>query len=130
MDETASHALRAAGATARRDPVRIRGWRPWAWAALMAAVLLTLVVEAAGGFIIGLNHLSTCNDAPDPLDVREGQVAVLRLMLACVGPWAVASALARPRLRVAVMGLVATLPIIYTWVVGFRTESWVGGFCI
>ena len=114
----------------RRDPVRLRGWRPWGWALLVTAALLTVSVEAVGGFLIGLEHLSTCNDAPDPADVHAGQAAVLRLMLGCVIPWAVASALIKPRTRVVVTGLMATAPVIYTWVIGFRTESWVGGFCI
>lgn len=64
--------------------------------ALMAALrvglahdrqLLIVTVEAVVEFLIGLGHLSTCNDAPDPGGARRcGKAAVLRPMLVCVIP--------------------------------------------
>lgn len=112
-----------------RPPLRLRGWRMWAWVLLVLAALVTVAVELVALVLIGLSYSSTCYDPPYPPDVVAGQRALLRLVIAVVLPWAVGAVVVRPRLRVAVTGLLCTAPATFEWVRGFSADAWVGGFC-
>ena len=112
-----------------RPPLRLRGWRVWAWALLVLGALVTVAIELVALVLIGLSYTSTCYEPAYPPDVVAGQGALLRLAIAVVLPWTLGAVLVRPRLRVALTGLLCTAPATLAWVRGFSTDAWVGGFC-
>ena len=127
MSQQGPHPIRVSARS--RPPMRWRGWRVTTWLVLAFVALLTVAIELVALFLIGISHASTCYEEPRPADVLAGHRAQGWLLVAVVLPWVLACIWARPRLRVALTGLLCTSPAVLSWIYGSNTDFWVGGFC-
>jgi len=116
----------AAGAN-RTGRSRAAGF--WLWALLLTAALVTAALGVVADWLVMFGQSSTCYDAPDPDDVRNGRIALTVVLAVSVVPWALGALTVGRRAAVLACGLVAVAPAFLFFLNGLRTEAWVGGFC-
>jgi hypothetical protein len=95
-----------------RPPLRLRGWPLWGWSALVLAAVATLIIEGYALFWIALG---VSVDRPTPEDAAAARDASRGLLLTVLAPWALASSVLRPHLRVVVTALLCAAPAIWCW---------------
>lgn len=113
----------------RPDANPPRGWHPLIWVALVGFTIAELVTVIAADFLIVFGQSSTCNQAPDPVDMREGRIALILVLVAAVAPWLIVLPRSRYRLRIAVAGGIVTIPAAGWVLAGLADGTWVGSFC-
>ena len=84
----------------------------WGWSALVLAAVATLMFEGYALFWIALG---VSVDRPTPEDAAAARDASRGLLLTVLAPWALASIVLRPHLRVVVTGLLCAAPAIWCW---------------
>jgi hypothetical protein len=84
----------------------------WGWSALVLAAVATLIFE---GYALFWLALGVSVDRPAPEDVAAAGDASRGLLLTVLVPWALASIVLRPHLRVVVTALVCAAPAIWFW---------------
>ncbi len=95
-----------------RPPLRFRGWPLWGWLVLTLAGVATLAYEA---YTLPWLAFGLSAEHPAPQDVAAVQDGARGLTLTLLAPWALAAILLRPRVRVAVAGIVCAAPAIWFW---------------
>lgn len=110
-------------------PTRWRGWHPAAWFALVAVAVAYAVVVAVATFLTVWGLSTTCSEEPTSQQVWDGRLGMLALVGIALLPWGVATIFVRPRVRVAVAGLLAVSPAMLALVAGLDPEFWRGSFC-
>jgi hypothetical protein len=111
--------------TTHSDSRRIAGL----WIGLVLAAIATAMSICVVDFLIMWGQSSTCNEAPDPDDVRAGQLALLCVLAVAALPWGLGLLMARRRTPVLVCGLIAVTPAVLFLLGGLSNDAWVGGFC-
>jgi hypothetical protein len=111
--------------TTQSDSRRVAG----AWVALVLAAIVTIAAICVVDFFVMWGQSSTCNEAPDPDDVRAGQLTLLGVLAIAALPWGLGCLMARRRTPVLVCGLIAVAPAALFLLNGLSTDAWVGGFC-
>jgi hypothetical protein len=99
------------------------------WIGLALAAAVTIALTGAVDWLIMFGQSSTCNEAPDPDEVRAGRLALFVVFLVVAAPWAVGTAMSHRRFAIVVAGAVAVTPALVLFLNGLRTDAWVGGFC-
>jgi hypothetical protein len=99
------------------------------WIGLVLAAILTAVVVGVVDWLVMWGQSSTCNETPDPDDVRTGRLVLAVVLLVSALPWSLGAVIARQRVPVIVVGLFAVMPGLLFFLDGLRTDAWVGSFC-
>lgn len=107
-----------------------RDWHWPQWTLLVVIVLGEAMTVVVFNWFVMFAFSSTCNQAPDPGDVRTGRLTLLVVLLVAALPWVVATFLRRDlRTRLLWAGLVACAPAALFLLAGLNRDVWSGGFC-
>ena len=111
--------------TGRHETTRIVG----TWIGLVLVAIVTATAVCVVDWLVMWGQSSTCNEAPDPSRVRDGQLWLTGVLLVSAAPWALGAATARHRVPVGVVGSFAVLPGLLFFLHGLSSGAWVGSFC-
>jgi hypothetical protein len=104
-------------------------WSWGVWCALVIGVVVEAVVALAVLLFISFGASTTCGQPATASNVRSGETGLIVATSLGLAPWALAMIFSRRRLWLAVLALVAVLPLLYGLSAGFDPQFWVGGFC-
>ena len=94
------------------QPVPHVGWPAWGWLLLALGAVLTLTLEA---WVLLWLSFGMSAEQPSPETVAAAERASRDLMIVLLVPWAVATAVLHPRLRIALTGLLCATPAAEFW---------------
>jgi hypothetical protein len=97
------------------------------------AIGFGVAVEAVASFVVMLvivwGASTTCDQVATASNVRSGETSLIVATCLGLAPWVIAMIFSRRRLWLAVLGLIAVLPLLYGLSAGLDPQFWVGGFC-
>jgi hypothetical protein len=99
------------------------------WIGLVLAGIATLAIVGVVDWFVTFGQSSTCGEAPDPDEVRSGQLWLGIVFVVSALPWSLGVMISRHRVPVAVVGCFAVVPGLLLFLNGLRTDAWVGSFC-
>jgi hypothetical protein len=110
-------------------PATEQRWHPGAWIALLLATGVVAAISLVATWFVVAFGGSTCNEAPTPSEVWEGQSALLVIIGLTALPWGLLAFFVRPRGRVVAAGLVCVAAPVLCLVLGLNPDFWRGSFC-